>query len=207
MSVENTVSEKTAKELFLDNLRSETAEAHKNLERLPASAAILQPGVTHEKYRHYLELMYPQVYDLEQNIFPLIADIIPDLEERRKEPLIKADLHALGNTAPNVADLPFTSADLPFPAAFAMGIMYVMEGSTLGGRVILKHVQPLLGLEEDTDARFFGGYKSQTGSYWKKFVDVLTSYAVEYGAEQEVIEGANFAFNAIYEFMGQKSAN
>ncbi len=207
MNVDNTVKEKTAKELFLDNLRSETAEAHKSLEQLPASAAILKPGVTRAEYRHYLELMYPQVYDLEQNIFPLIAGVVPDLEERRKEPMIKADLHALGNVGTDVGQLPFTGAGKPFSTAFAMGIMYVMEGSTLGGRVILKQVQPALGLDENVDARYFAGYKNETGSYWKKFVDVLTSYAVEHNAEQEVIEGANFAFNAIYEFMGQKSAN
>ena len=50
-------------------------------------------------------------------------------------------------------------------------MMYVLEGSTLGGRMILRE----LSLRGVSDARlaFLDPYGSETGSFWRAFLHVL----------------------------------
>lgn len=50
------------------------------------------------------------------------------------------------------------------------GILYAVEGSTLGGQVIGRHLRQNLGLTEDNGARFFNGYGPDTESRWNQFV-------------------------------------
>jgi heme oxygenase (biliverdin-IX-beta and delta-forming) len=199
-SIPGTIS----KETFLDKLRRKTSAAHIALEALPVSVSIVNPKVTREEYRLYLELMYPLVNDLELNVFPVINNEIDDLEERRKEHLIANDLEFLGSSNKNLVDMPFTHVAKEYSTAFAMGIMYVMEGSALGGRVILKNIMPALNLSEEEGCQYFAGYKNRTGPYWKKFLDILTSYEAQHNAEAEMIAGANFAFITIHNFLATK---
>lgn len=181
---------------FLDNLRSATAQSHLNLEALPISASIMQPDVTSDEYLLYLALMHDIVEDAENNIFPLLDTVIADLEERNKSNFLKSDLeflgyHEIAKRFPLSGSLPGNSI------AFSLGIMYVVEGSSLGGRVILKNISNTLGYDGDHGARYFTGYGGQTGSHWKRFLDMLQQYEAENNSSEEIIAGADYAFNAI----------
>jgi len=189
MNVENTVT-------FLDQLRANTADSHKNLESLPVSVSITSPTVTAEAYAHYLQLMHDVIYDTETHIFPLLQNIFPDLEERRKLQLIDEDLTFLNHTKTD-SKLPFTENLKTFSVPFAIGILYVVEGSSLGGRFILKNLQSALGYEEN-GVSYFNGYGNKTGSSWKNFLNVLTEYEEKNGDSEAIIAGADFAFQAIH---------
>jgi len=181
---------------FLDNLRTATSQSHINLEALPISASIMNPEVTNSEYALYLRLMYDVVKDAEDNIFPAVASVITDLEERNKAYLLEKDLKALGNFTENSSKPVSGSLNNP-SMAFALGIMYVIEGSSLGGRVILKNINAALGHDIENGAAYFGGYGGQTGSYWKNFLGMLTEYETENNNADEIIAGADYAFNAI----------
>lgn len=184
---------------FLEKLRNETSVAHKNLERIPSSAAILKPEVTISEYATYLKLMHGVVSDLETKIHPKISGIISDLGERKKASDLKADLEHIGFSASEKAKNPFGAAKET--AAFSLGIAYVVEGSTLGGRFILKNIQSALGFDETRGASYFSGYGNKTGSMWKSFLEQMTDYASGTNCEDEIIAGANFAFDAIHKHM------
>ena len=47
--------------------------------------------------------------------------------------------------------------------------MYVMEGSTLGGRFIAPHVARLFDLAHGRGNAYFDGYGPRTGSMWNAF--------------------------------------
>jgi heme oxygenase (biliverdin-IX-beta and delta-forming) len=188
---------------FIKALRMKTMPAHKQLESVPLSAAIVSPDVTHDQYAQYLEQMYAVNADAEQNIYPLLKNVVGDVNDRNKAHLIENDLQALGRNNSLPADKPFTSKKAEMTEAFALGIMYVIEGSTLGGRVILKNIQPALQLNEDNGASYFAGYGANTGPAWESFMNVLTNYPDSGATEQEVIAGADFAFSAIYEYMNR----
>jgi len=181
---------------FLDQLRANTADSHKNLENLPVSASIMSPNVTAEAYAHYLTLMRDVIEDTEVRIFPLLQNIFPDLEQRTKLQLIDADLAFL-NAPKTVSKNPFTENSQPFSIPFAIGILYVVEGSSLGGRFILKNLQSVLGYEEN-GVSYFNGYGNKTGSSWKNFLNVLTDYEEKTNNSGEIIAGADFAFQAIH---------
>jgi len=87
----------------------------------------------------------------------------PDfVDPRRKLPLLEQDLTALG-----VAPLPPAGAP-PYPfvtPAEALGALYVLEGSTLGGLLIAAHVRRSLGHAP----AFHGGYGRSTAAMWRRF--------------------------------------
>lgn len=182
---------------FLENLRQATAQSHKDLEDLPLSASIMNPDVSNSEYAAYLGLMHDVTADTEENIFPLLEDIIPDLKQRAKAHCIDTDLRVLhiDNTATH--SRPITRNLKEISAGFALGIMYVVEGSSLGGRVILKNITAALGYDAENGASYFAGYGGQTGSYWKNFLSALSQYETDNQCASEIIKGANFTFDAI----------
>jgi len=180
---------------FLDQLRADTADSHKNLEKLPLSMSIMSPTVSAEAYALYLNRMHDVVKNTEETIFPLLQNIFPDLEERRKLQLINADLSFL-NAPKTEFKSPFTLSE-KISVPFAIGILYVVEGSSLGGRFILKNLQTALGYDQE-GVSYFNGYGNKTGSSWKHFLNVLTAYEEQNNVGDEIIAGADFAFQAIH---------
>jgi heme oxygenase (biliverdin-IX-beta and delta-forming) len=194
---ENPVTETVNSSAFLDRLRAATSSAHRELEQIPISAALLQPTLTDAVYFEYLSLMRDIVADAEQHIFTPLHNYIPDAQKRLKTQWLDHDL-AFGNIKLQIQEFPL-SATGPFQDGFAMGIFYVIEGSTLGGRFILRNVQETLGRNHENGAAYFYGYGNQTGSYWKNFLESLTQYAADFDQQEAIIDGAVFAFQAIHQ--------
>lgn len=188
---------------FLSDLRNETDQSHKQLELLPVSLALTSSQVNVQDYTTYLKLMYSVISDVEENIYPCLINVFPAIAMRSKAAFIEDDLNFLIVPIPE-KEKPLTTGTKHFSEAFALGIMYVIEGSTLGGRFILKNIEKQLGFNEAEGGKYFAGYRSETGAYWKKFLEVLTGYANNYN-QREIIEGAVFAFNSIHNYMSKSS--
>lgn len=113
--------------------------------------------------------------------------------ERRKLPLLERDLRALG-----VAPL---SLRPPAPAiadtAAALGALYVLEGATLGGRVIYRQVAGPLGITPARGGAYHHGYGAATGARWKEFGEALRRWVAAHGGEDRVVAGAVACFAAL----------
>lgn len=181
---------------FLQKLRTVTAQSHTALEELPISKSIIKPDVSNQEYINYLTLMYNVIKDTEENIYPIIEHIFEDLGERKKSQHLENDIKVLGAKLPE-SNTPLTNTGFNATPGFAVGIMYVIEGSTLGGRVIYKNINNNLGHTEESGASYFAGYGNTTGSHWKKFLEKFTAYTINNNCEAEVMAGADYAFNAI----------
>lgn len=203
MSVENLKNGESATISFLNNLRNKTAESHNGLEALPISKSIVDPKITIEEYALYLNLMHDVVYQLEEEIYPILSHLISDLIERKKAQLILEDLKYIESDKKETV-YPFKNAS-EISVPFAMGIMYVVEGSTLGGRFILKNIQESLGFNEEKGASYFAGYGNKTGSYWKNYLNALTNFESETNSEAEIIAGADYAFQIIGKHLFENS--
>lgn len=188
---------------FIKALRTKTTPAHQQLEQVPLSARIVSPDVTIEEYGQYLVQMYAVNRDVEQNVYTRLKSVVADVDNRNKAHQIAADLQAINYTEPLPTDNPITAGKPEMSEAFALGVMYVIEGSTLGGRVILKNIGPALQLTEEHGASYFGGYGANTGGYFGSFMQVLAEYPNSEAEEAEVIAGADYAFSAIYEYMNK----
>lgn len=205
MSVENLKTDESATISFLNNLRTNTAASHKELEALPISKSIVDPKITVEEYALYLSLMHDVVQNLEENIYPILSEVISDLSERKKANLILNDLKNIGSEKKQMLS-PFKNAS-EISVPFAMGMMYVVEGSTLGGRFILKNIQESLNFSEENGASYFSGYGNKTGSFWKNYLNSLTDFEAQNNSEEEIIAGADYAFRVIGKHLSENSAS
>jgi heme oxygenase len=175
---------------FLEKIKSETGDAHRTLENLPIPRALLAPTLSPQDYRRYLLAMRRINHDIEKRVFPLLTAHFSDLETRIKTGWINADL---GDTECFEPATVFDISDRS--EAFLAGILYTVEGSTLGGRFIMAGIAKSLGVTANQGARYFAGYGNETGLRWKRFLQELSPLA---DAEPEqVIAGASHAFHAI----------
>lgn len=180
---------------FLVDLKSRTADSHKKLESLTVSALIISPDMKLSDYVHYLCLMHDVHKNTEDLIFPLIYNVIDDLNQRKKSHLIEDDLLYLNHNKAVITPV-FNTSEMTVP--FALGVLYVIEGSTLGGRFILKNITTIPGLDNGQGTSYFNGYGEKTGSYWKSFLNFMDEYNQIYNCTETIIEGAIYAFDSIY---------
>lgn len=185
---------------FLQNLRAETRPGHEELEAHPISKDIVAADVSTESYIRYLQIMERVVQGMEQALEPRLSSHVGNLRDRSKAHLISSDLQALGageNPFPEFSELPQCSG-----TAAAFGAYYVLEGSALGGRVILKQLPEQLR-ESGAKTRYFEGYGNQTGPMWQRFLSEFSSYVLRSREESLAIEGARNAFAAIHQYFNR----
>ncbi len=183
----------------LQQLRSETAADHERVESLvPLMAADLDQST----YVTALCRFYGFVKGWENwadTVAP--SDLKPHLAERQRSVLLQSDLQHFHEAPP--ARLFTPDRDFPQNRAAFLGSMYVMEGSTLGGQFIAKHVEEALGLQRGAGNAYFAGYGDRTGSMWKTFQALLT--AVPQDDAGAVIAAAKQTFRAFGEWMAPVS--
>lgn len=184
----------------VERLRAETRDEHEAVEEL---VPLMGNDLTRAQYVDVLQRLYPVVRGWEIWALDHAPAIYRGLlAERQRSEHIQRDLHALGadpaseNTNPIERRLtaafaggaPGTTAT----AASFLGAMYVMEGSTLGGQYIAKHVQDQLALDPGQGNAYFRGYAEKTGSMWQSFRQHLIDLPEEQGGE--VIAAAKAMF-------------
>lgn len=112
-----------------------------------------------------------------------------EVEERLKLAWLRRDLFALDrSTTPGQVNASFL--DLEFLATFnrALGCLYVLEGSTLGGTIISKHFSQKLGLTPDRGLAYFTSYAERTGEMWRRFQKALSDYVEQSPNPKEISE-------------------
>lgn len=152
-------------------LRLETRAAHDRLERaLPLTSADL----TLARFRDLVGRFYGFHAVWEPSVGAALGDDA-FFDPRRKLALLIDDLEVLGVAPPRLplcTDLP----PLGSPAA-AIGALYVMEGATLGGTIIARHLERSLGLVGGRGYSFFVSYGPRVGSMWQAFRARLATLA------------------------------
>jgi len=183
--------------MFLQSLRTRTSHQHRLLEQNTASINLLSPLVTIDDYATYLALLYGFVKGFEKIVFPLLQNSIIDIEERRKTHLLISDLNMLGIDEEGVNVIPDHFFSEVFNSnATALGGLYVIEGSVLGGAIIYKHLQSTLGnVAIDGKAKYFTVYGQEIGSRWKFFLQTFCLESSD--VEEEVIKSASQTFGIL----------
>jgi heme oxygenase (biliverdin-IX-beta and delta-forming) len=77
-----------------------------------------------------------------------------------------------------------------------------MEGSTLGGQLLARHVEEHLGLAEGAGDSYFRGYGEATGERWRQFKSFLEELPDE--EADTVVASARNMFALFAEAMSQK---
>lgn len=140
-------------------MRAATGEAHRRLEdRLAAVAQLSHPERRADLLQRYAALHIPARAALAAEL-----DGVPDLDfpDRCRASLL----------SPFVGRKPLPPFPRPASRAEALGLLYVLEGSTLGGRHILRALAEQ-GID-DPELAFLDPYGHATGVRWRGFLSVL----------------------------------
>ena len=163
--------------MILRRLKMATSASHTALEdQLP----LMNADLTREDYFQFVSRFFGFYAPLEVQLLasPHWHQLAFDYAPRQKTPRLAQDLLALGRSDAALAATP-RCTDLPActTAEQLLGCLYVIEGATLGGRSITRHLQSQLGLTPELGGAFFDGYGAQTGSHWKAFCTMLSENA------------------------------
>jgi len=181
-------------------LKESTREYHDRLESNPFSNRILQEEITIEEYRKVLERFYGFYHPVEASLIQALDGSFQEIDfhTRRKVPLLEKDLIALGHRQESIRRLTRCS-DTPelTNQHYAFGILYVLEGATLGGQIISRHLSKKLALTPETGSAFFSSYQNQVGARWQSFKNMLNSFPIDAEQERRVLAGAIATFTAL----------
>lgn len=184
--------------LDIQRLRRETEVDHRAVE---AALPLMNEGLDAAQYLRCLRRIYGVVAAWEEGALKVAPEwMLSTLMERQRVGLLQLDLAWLGDTErderrpvmPDVNDLPGL-----------LGAMYVMEGSTLGGQLIARHVETALRFSEGRGTAFFRGYGNRTGQMWKQFCEFLKIYVTDEETHL-VVEAAKAMFATYGDWMSEK---
>lgn len=180
----------------LDRLRAATAAAHSELD---SRLNVIDRLSTLNGRRAMVPRYYRMHRSAEQAAWSWLESIQElDLPARGRLPLLTADLEALGVASPAEGGeaMAFGSH------AEALGLLYVLEGSTLGGRMIRKAI----GARESdlTGLSFLDPYGSSTGVRWRDFLKVMEREAAHdpEAAVRGAIRGFEHAGTCLFDGVG-----
>jgi heme oxygenase len=182
--------------MFSHKIREETKSAHQSLEKLMIER--IKSIRDLQGYEDLLILFYGFFQPMEVLFADHLNDsILPDLFHRRKSALLLSDIQ-LSFLDKNLWEI---CTDLPeiTDSREALGAMYVLEGSTLGGpyiaQMLIKHAHiPTERLG------FFMGYRENTISMWQAFFNKLETYVSAHDCEEVIIEKARETFEKMHKW-------
>ena len=187
--------------MVLEKIRSATAAHHQQLEASPLLKHINDRTITMPVYIELLNKFYGyfQPVELALNRYNEISAYLPDYHQRRKAVTLAEDLRKLSGLS--AAQGPCSDLPMINNAGKAFGCLYVMEGSTLGGRIISSVLKDRLNIDHLSGASFFYGYGAETGPKWKAFNESLSLFSSKYNNDDDIVQGAADTFEKLGRWM------
>ncbi len=186
-------------------LRQETRDLHDRIEANARFARLMAPDLTMAEYSRLVARLHghhaPLESALEAMAHRLPACLALHRRLNRRAALVD-DLVALGYTPDAIAALPRCEALAIRSVEQALGALYVLEGSTLGGQLIARHLHATLGIGAADGAAHVVPHGPETGTLWRDF-----RLALDEGAEaaqfdpDAVIAAARRAFDVLDRWM------
>lgn len=175
---------------ILPKLKLQTRAAHSDLE---CSLQLLSPPIEQRRFVAVLERFYGFHASWEAHV-ARFQEFCPMLRERSRLGHLSRDLKALGSDISRLAVCEQTQT-LAVTKAAALGSLYVLEGSTLGGRVITTAISgaswlPAHGLS------YFDPYGRETGAMWRIFKQWFEAQVIGH-SERDIINGAQSTFSVL----------
>lgn len=179
---------------LLQTLKAETRSHHARAERV---VRLMSPGLTLSGYRRHLEALHGLYAPLEASLAARLEGRFPELRlaERWKLPLLREDLLALGHDDVSLTRLPVHPSPPVLPAVpEALGALYVLEGATLGGQLLLRHLMRHFEGVRAGGFAFFRAYGESVGPMWKSFGEALPRTCPDPALAPRVVRGAQDTF-------------
>ena len=168
-------------------IKKATKKAHLDLEKKVIRQ--LKAIRNEQDYADFLSYFYAYFSHLEKALGPFIDESsIPYYNERRNATYLKRDLETIGYEN---GSLPGTVVPDIHNHLEALGALYVMEGSVMGGQIIVKILEKQ-GITRGVS--FFSGYGEHTEKKWTAFTKAMDEQVTGEAQKATVIRAANETF-------------
>lgn len=176
-------------------LRLRTSAAHQEIEKTLLIGKLMSQDLTLDTYRDVLLGWQLWLTVNERKILNMLSELSPsDIGQRAKLILIEQDLLQL-NTS-ELKPLAHGSSPLILHNAYeAIGALYVLEGATLGGQLILKRLRSQL--KENMNHHFYSSYKEKTTQMWSAFNQYVNSTIITSYELEAAVTGARNTFSSL----------
>ncbi len=182
--------------MILTRLKDETRQSHQATEQ---QLDLFNRMLTKSDYSRLLGRFWGFYVPIESKLNQVVGlnELPLNLPARQKKPLLERDLTSLDWNELAIQALPWC-ADLPAldSVPHALGCLYVLEGSTLGGQIISRLLQERFGITPDNGGRFFASYGPDVRSMWKAFGETVTGYSTGPQVEDAIVDSAIETFAA-----------
>ncbi len=193
-----------------EHLKDMTWEMHKAAEGHQVQRSLLKGELSREMYATWLGQLLCVHRALESALRDLRAKK-PAVERfvddgRFQESRIEADLRTLGVDLGSVAPLPAAKrlmatiemARAEQPIAL-LGMHYVLEGSTNGGRFIAKSLRQAYGFEGDEGTKYYDPYGEKQRELWASYKQEFDAMEVSEVERDAMVAAARDVFRAMSE--------
>jgi heme oxygenase len=180
---------------MIETLKKDSARQHAELEKVFVKK--LKNIRSSGDYGKFLSLLHNFYAPLENRIFKFITPhVLPDAEERKRSGALLLDMKESGYdyVPQQVENLPQISS-----LSEAVGAMYVMEGSTLGGQIICQMLEKHVGIPANC-LHYFRSYGDQTPQKWQSFRESLDANSKQINTEQ-ALNSALETFSSLHHWM------
>lgn len=189
-------------------LKRDTQELHNLLERQPFMRSLLRGQVPRSGYHAYLESLSILHGVLETLCSRSTDEAVEAVwrEEMRKLPWLLEDTAVLQDETLRVATAPIAASlqcvqsvrkDSLVQPSRLIGMLYVLEGATHGGRLLAGPVARSLDLPKGRGTRYLENYGAGQPAAWKAFVERLDETVQDEELYREVLRGAEWIYQGI----------
>ena len=179
-------------------LRIETAQNHKTLESLMFVNEIMNNSLSTDQYKKLLTINYIIHQKLENTLANSLDSTIADqlgMKDRLKLGALEQDLNYWNISTLTLPELSFELFIPEKNIAEVLGALYVLEGATLGGNFIKRHLLANPNFKNHEDGlNYYGVYGEELSAKWKIFLSVLNEHVTEADYER-CVNSANLTFN------------
>jgi heme oxygenase len=186
-------------------LKLSTAEQHQNVELL---MPFFRADFSLQDYSHTLKAFLGFFEPIEQllNVAADWPSIGIDFSHRRRAHFLRDDLRILSLSDSDIECLPrCTSLPTVHSLESALGCLYVLQGSTLGGQVIGRELARRFSIDESTGASFFLSHGKRIGEMWKEFCAVVRKQVDSPDRQQLSAKAAKETFSCLENWMRKVS--
>lgn len=184
-------------------LREETKQEHQFLE---SSSRLMSADFSLQEYAQLIQrwgafyLAFDQYLTENQLEYP---EVFAFMQGRRKSHWLQEDLRHLGGS---ISSIDFQKAQdflktQFLPESHLWGMLYVLEGSSLGAQMIVRHLRKKFGPEAPPAFEFYQGYGDETGPMWRDFLSELEGNQFEDFEIEECLESARKTFRFLASYL------
>jgi heme oxygenase len=170
-------------------LRHSTKELHHVLDHHPILQKLMSPALTQREYALALSMLGHWYHYMEESF----SHLWPENSWLKKAGLIKQDLAVMKH--PQIP----CNLDISLPVianhSFALGVYYVCEGATMGGRIIGPRVNITLNRIDVT--KFYHCYGEETLHRWSNNKQYIDNNIIDESHINDAIAGAQWAFKSL----------